>query len=112
MAHTVEPSRHAPAPWAACLVRVGWMIGGNAALALLGVTIMLEATWSLTAKDVAFWGIAVGVVALRYLDVARLGGQTARGEPATAGHVARYAAGVLGCSAVLWTMAQSVDLPG
>lgn len=105
-------AHRAPSAWAACMVRIGWMLAGNAALALVGMTIMLESTWSLSGKDVAFWAIALGVVALRYVDVSRLGGLTADGEPATMRHAARYAAGVLAGSAALWTMAQSVDLPG
>lgn len=65
--------------FAGCLVRLGWMMIGNVALVLLAAAILMEPRWSLTLKDALFWAVAVAVIALRYLDVTRLGGCTADG---------------------------------
>jgi hypothetical protein len=86
------------------------MGAGNAALLVLAVTIMQEPSWTLTAKDALFWTIVPAVVALRYVDVMRLGGRTADGEPATRRDFLRHAIGLVALSAVLWTVVQSVQL--
>jgi hypothetical protein len=62
-----------------------------------------------TVKDALFWTIVTAVVALRYVDVTRLHGRTADGEPATPRHVLRHAVGLIALSAVLWTIVQSVQ---
>jgi hypothetical protein len=84
------------------------MGAGNAAVLVLAVPIMQEPSWTLTAKDALCWTIVPAVVALRYVDVTRLRGRTADGEPATPRHVVRHAVGLIALSAVLWTIVQSV----
>jgi hypothetical protein len=91
-----------------CLVRVGWMVAGNAALAMLAVTIMLEPSWTITAKDAVFWSFVGVIIGLRYVDVAWLGGLTADGTPATRQHLVRHAVVLAGISVLLWTAVQSV----
>jgi hypothetical protein len=86
------------------------MGAGNAALLLLTVSILQEPSWTLTAKDAVFWSTVTAVLVLRYVDVTRLGGRTADGQPATWGHLVRHAVALLVLSAVLWTLAQSVQL--
>ncbi len=98
-------------PVSGCLVRLGWLVGGVVMLLVLTITISQEPPWTLTAKDVAFWAVVGIVVALRYIDVKRFRGRTMEGEPATVRHVVRYAIGLVGASALLWTLAQSVQVP-
>jgi hypothetical protein len=95
-------------PLASCLVRLGWMGARNAALLLLTVSIIQEPSWT-TAKDAAFCSIVTTVVVLRYVDVTGLGGRTAHGERATRRHLVRPAVALVVLSAVLWTIAQSVQ---
>jgi hypothetical protein len=93
-----------------CLVKMGWTFGGPAILLWLVIRIALAPAWTLTAKDVTFWVVVGIVIALRYLDVRRFRGRTMDGDPATMHHVVRYAMGLVGGAALLWTLAQSVKL--
>ena len=74
-----------------CLVRIAWMIAGNAALAILAVHISGRRDLSWRAVDTAFWAIAAALVLLRWVDVRYLAGETATGDPATPAHWRRYA---------------------
>lgn len=107
---TDEGASSDTSPLASCLVRLGWMGAGNAALLLLAVGIIQEPSWTLTAKDALFWTVVAAVVVLRYVDVTRLGGRTADGEPATRRHLVRHAVGLVVGSALLWTIVQSIQL--
>ena len=97
------------APLVGCLVRVAWMAAGNAALLMLAFTIAREPSFTLTAKDALFWAIVAAVIGLRCLDVTRLHGRTADGEPARLRHVARHAVGLIVLAGLLWTIVQSVQ---
>lgn len=93
-----------------CFVRLGWMLGGSAALFALTLGILREPAWTFTVKDALFWGAVAATLGLRWLDVTKLGGRTTAGAPATPSDLRRYAAGLAGVSAVLWTLAQSLHL--
>jgi len=84
-----------------CLLRVYWMLLGNAVVALCAYAIT-QAEGMLTAADAAYWLAAGAVIGARYVDVHYLGGTTAEGEPPTPKDWRRYALGVLGVAAVLW----------
>jgi hypothetical protein len=88
------------------IVRIIWMLFGNAALALLAVHIAQAGSFS--AVDVLFWAVVAAMVGVRYIDVTRLGGLTAEGEPATLRHWQRYTGYLLAASAGLYTLAHAV----
>ena len=92
------------------LVRIGWMLAGYAALALMAAHIAREDTWTITLKDVFFWATVTAIVVLRWIDVRWLEGRTADDRPATGAHVVRHAAVLLPLSALLWTVVQSLEL--
>ena len=88
------------------MVRLIWMLFGNAALALLAVHIAQAGSFSMV--DVLFWAVVVVMVGVRYIDVTRFGGLTAEGEPATLRHWRRYTGYLLAASAGLYTLAHAV----
>lgn len=104
------PSTSPSRPGSGLLVRLGWMVGGTLTMLITGLVIMSSPAWTYGARDLVFWGGALLAITLRYIDIHRYGGETSRGDPATMGHFARYAAGVVGVGLALWTMAQSVHL--
>ena len=99
-----------PLPATACLVRLGWLAGGNILLTSVAILIARSERWTLTAKDVAFWLILALAVALRYVDWRRFSATTADGEPATPHDLRRYAAVLVGTWSALWGLAQAVEL--
>jgi hypothetical protein len=88
------------------LVRLIWMLFGNAALALLAVHIAQVGSFS--PVDVVFWAVVVVMVGVRYIDVTRFGGLTAEGEPATVRHWQRYTGYLLAASAGLYVLAHAL----
>lgn len=88
------------------IFRLTWMAYGNLALVLLAI--LIAQAGALSALDVAFWGAAGVLVWVRYIDVTRLDGLTAEGEPASLRHWRRYTGYLLGASAALWALAHGV----
>ena len=88
-----------------CLVRMTWMVVGNAVLAICAVLIAAPRSGFLTPADAVFWAALLAVIAIRHVDITRLGGQTASGEPATLRHWRRYAFGMTGVAAAVWAAA-------
>jgi hypothetical protein len=86
------------------------MVAGVVVLLVLTIRIGQESPWTLGYKDVMYWVVVGALIALRYIDVTRFKGRTLAGEPATLRNVVRYATGLLGTSAVAWTLAQSVEI--
>ena len=99
-----------PQPVSGCLVRLGWLGGGNMLLMAFAVLIARGERWTLTAKDVAFWLILALALGLRYVDWKRFSATTADGEPATLRDVRRYAAMLVGTWSALWGLAQTLEL--
>ena len=86
-----------------CLVRLFWMGVGNLILVLATIGIgQNRGGFTLTARDVLFWMTALCLLAVRYIDIRYLGGETADGRPASISDWRRYSAIVLGVSLVLW----------
>jgi len=92
------------------LLRLGWMLGGNILLLIVGLTIFMGPPWTITFKDALFWAVVALVILVRYVDVTRFAGQTADGKPATRRDFVRYALGLVTSSAAIWTLAQSVQV--
>jgi hypothetical protein len=83
---------------------------GNLVLVAVALSIMRAPRWTLTARDALFWAAVAAALALRWLDVTRLGGRTADGKPATRAHWVRYALSVAALSGLLWAAAHSVHI--
>ena len=75
---------------AGCAVRLLWLVAGPVAVAFSAAVVARHDTSSLVTAGSVFWGAVVAMLALRYWDVMRLGGQTSSGEPATPAHLKRY----------------------
>lgn len=87
------------------LLRITWMMWGNFAL-FACAAVVAHGIAPLT-TDVLFLSIAIGVVAVRYLDIMRFGGETADGEPATFAHWRRYAIAMASISFAVWVLAKT-----
>ncbi len=92
------------------LARLIWMTVGNIALVVLALGIAMGPPWSFTWRDWAFLAAAGGMLLVRYVDITRLGGRTAEGDPATTRDFRSWAAGVLVACAVAWGLAHSFAL--
>lgn len=107
--HTAPETTSIPAAQATgcapALARLTWMLGGNVALFLLAFSIMKRRAFSVL--DGLFWATVAGLILVRYLDVAKLQGKTADGEPASMRHWLRYAVALLAAAAALWGLSHS-----
>jgi hypothetical protein len=93
-----------------CLTRIAWSFCGIAVALILWVTILRGPPWALTIGDALYWTVVLGMIAARYLDVARYDGLTLSGEPATRRDAQRYAVGVLAASGLAWGVAQTFQV--
>ncbi len=101
MFDNLQPA-HGISTFSGCSARLFWMRAGNGALVLLAVFIAQNETLALTAYDLGLWALATAMVAVRYIDISRLRGQTTEGEPATLARWRRHALGLAGVTALLW----------
>jgi hypothetical protein len=92
-----------------CLIRMYWMILGNAVLALSLLAILRNSEGFFSAADIVFWCGVVALLAVRSVDILRLRGLTGGGEPATTAHLKRYIVILPAASAVLWGVAHWVS---
>jgi hypothetical protein len=93
-----------------CLVRLFWMGVGNLVLVLAAIGIgQNRGGFTLTAMDVLFWAMALCLLAVRYIDIRYLGGETADSRPASMSDWRRYALTVLGVSLALWLGAHLIS---
>ena len=88
------------------VVRMIWLLAGNAALFMLAIFIFQKRDFS--AFDVGFWAIVAVLVLLRYIDITRLKGLTSNSEPATLKHWRRYVIRLLVASAAMWGLAHAI----
>jgi len=101
LTHQEQQARQGPEGASGCLLRVYWMLLGNALVILCAYQIV-EAEGALSLVDLLYWLGVASLVAARYVDIRSMEGRTAEGEPATMRHWKRYSLGVLGISAALW----------
>ena len=92
--------------------RLYWMLAGNAALYLTALAIAQQGRESAWIADAAFWGIVGSLALVRYADIARLGGATASGEPASLVDWRRYVRRLLVLSFAGWIIARAVAQVG
>lgn len=86
------------------LARLFWLAGGNLALLAVAALILRDDHAVLSAMSLAYWTIVAALAGVRYLDVARLGGMTSDGKPATMTDFRRYAVKLLAIAAALWAV--------
>jgi len=105
--HTDLQQHQVPAPAAlGVLARIFWMGAGNFALAL--VAMLIAQSTALSGLDLLFWMIVGALLAVRYVDITRLGGTTAEGAPASTRDWYRYAVYLLLAAGVLWALAHTL----
>lgn len=87
----------------ALVARLTWLVFGNLTLLALGLYVSQKPGFSLA--DGLYWAMAALLVAVRYLDVTRLGGRTSDGEPATLAHWSGYAVKLTVIALAGWALA-------
>ena len=90
-----------------CLVRLGWMFLGTATV-VLSALVISQYHGFLSAADAVFWAAIAGCIALRYIDIRWMNGQTATAEPATMRHWRRYVLLIVGVGLVVWGAAHGI----
>jgi hypothetical protein len=91
-----------------CFARLFWMGAGTVALLLLTALIAQKEALSLTLFDLGLWVVAAAMVAVRYLDISRLRGQTIEGQPATLADWRKYSVSLAVVTLALWIAAHLV----
>ena len=95
-----------------CLVRITWMGGGLAVIFLSAVRIAEKRPLFGVSADIALWLAALAAIAVRFVDVRFLAGQTAAGQPATLAHWRRYALVLVATAAAVWAAARLLARTG
>jgi len=85
-----------------CLVRLYWMGIGNVALLLCAAAILTHRGGFLSVADIVYWVLAATLGVVRFVDIRKLGGRTAAGEPASAAHWRRYLIFLIVASSIIW----------
>jgi len=93
------------------LARAYWMLFGYVPLFGAGAS-MIESEARSIEANAAYWAAALAIVAVRYVDITRLGGRTAENEPASLAHWRRHAVIVLGSAAVAWIALRAIPAWG
>ena len=88
------------------VVRMIWLLAGNAVLFMLAILIFQKRAFSVL--DAVFWAVVAALVALRYMDITRLKGLTSNSEPATLKHWRIYVVKLLLASIALWGLAHGI----
>ena len=95
-----------------CLIRLIWLVLGSGILFFIWISILSHKGTFFSALDAAFGATVALLIAVRYIDITRLNGQTASGEPATLAHWRRYSVMLLSCGAVAWAVAHAIAYLG
>jgi hypothetical protein len=64
-----------------CLLRLFWLIAGNAALVIVAGQLLLHPMGWLSGLDAVYWFIVALILAARYTDIRYFKGITAEGKP-------------------------------
>jgi len=90
-----------------CLARLCWMVIGNVILLVCAVSILGHHSSFFSVADLIFWATIALLIGVRYLDIKRLKGLTAAGEPASMAHWRRYVGILLAVCAAAWGAAHA-----
>jgi hypothetical protein len=88
------------------LVRLMWTAIGNVVLFACAISVAKGS--APVVADVIYFTVAVGLIAVRYIDITKFKGTTSRGMPATLAHWRRYAVLLAIISTVIWVLARVV----
>lgn len=102
MADSEKVERQNQPGGAGCAVRLSWMLLGNVVLAFTAAKIFLDGGGLFSPANAVFWAVVVLMIWLRRIDITRMNGQTATGEPATLAHWNRYAMLLAVISLAVW----------
>jgi hypothetical protein len=106
---SVEP-RSEPTGCLPGLLRLVWVLLGNAALFFFAVFIAMR--MAPVVMDLAFLALVIGLLVVRYVDITKFKGETSEGQPATLEDWRRYAVWLAVGSAALWALARFVAFRG
>jgi len=99
------PDFNVPSQTTSCLsvlIRIFWMMIGNMALGLFAAFIVINRIPYFSIHDFIYWIVVVMLITARYIDVKKMNGLTAEGEPATIVHWRRYTFLLILVSMSLW----------
>jgi hypothetical protein len=85
-----------------CLIRLYWMLIGNAALIMCVAAILTHRGGFLSVADIVYWVLVITMGVARFVDIRKFGGRTAAGQPASATHWRRYLVFLIVASSVIW----------
>ena len=74
-----------------CLIRLFWMIVGNALLIFCVMAIAQDTSGLFTPVDALFWVLVGSLMVARYVDIRYFNGLTSDSDPATMADFRRYA---------------------
>jgi len=100
-----SPHFNAPSQKTGCLsvlIRIFWMMIGNMGLGLFAAFIAINKIPYFSIHDFIYWIIVVMLITARYIDVKKMNGLTAEGDPATIAHWRRYTFLLILVSLPLW----------
>jgi hypothetical protein len=108
----MENSDNNPTQLGGCFIRMLWMGIGNLVVVLVAIGIFQNhAGFGFTSRDVIYWIVVFGLLAIRYVDIRFFNGKTSDNQPATLAHWVRYTAEVLAISLVLWLVMHLISIP-
>jgi len=87
------------------VLRLFWMAFGNIALLLCAAFVAKGTAPVVT--NVVFFGVAIALIVVRYIDIAWFKGDTAEGKPATFADWRRYALKLTVVAVALWALART-----
>lgn len=91
-----------------CLTRLSWMLVGNAGIIVSAIAIGKHNGSFLSYADLTFWLAVLFTLAMRYIDITRMQGLTATGEPATLSHWRRHILFLAIGAGVLWAIVHAL----
>ncbi len=97
-----DQSQIEPSPSLGVLARLYWMAIGPMITILIAIAVMMKSFEKNAITNLAYWGLVLSVILIRYLDIRYLKGETADGEPATMKHWKRFCMVHLIVFAALW----------
>jgi len=87
-----------------CLLRLYWMFGGNVVLLFLAVFLVQKHYEFPSWLDLVYLIIVATLLAVRYIDISYMQGETAEGKPASASDFRMYAHILLIISSIVWAL--------
>ena len=100
----MEELSEKPLGGSGCLFRLYWLFGGNIILLFLIVFIVDKHFKFPSWHDLAYWITVITLLAVRYIDVRYMLGETAEGKPAYISDFRRYTLILLIVSSLAWAL--------